>query len=876
MKPTVRAEIIGGGALGRGQEPALCWWLPDGAAVQHAYRLRTDDGLDTGRVDGQDQLFVRLPVFDRSRRSAAAQVKVWTDLGESEWSEPVQLESDLLDEADWSARWIGLAEDEQPAAGSRPAYWLRTTFAAPPADRARLYITALGLYEAFLDGRRIGDLELAPGYTQYRARVQYQAYDVTPLVPAGRHVLAVLLADGWYRGQVGLPRAADQYGRDLALRAQLEVRTEAGWQVVAGSDPGWRVARSHITAADLIAGQREDHRERQAEVHQAGFDDRAWSAAVARDVEVVIVRSVAPPVRRIEEIRPVAVRPVRAGRAFVVDLGQNFSGWVRLARPGPAGGRVRLSYGEWLDRDGDLTTAHLDVDLPVVPEPLPLGQVDEVVPDSCGTVFEPRFTTHGFRYVRVEGHPGPLGGEDVIGVVVHSDLRRTGWFSCSDERVNRLHDAVVWSLRSNICDIPTDCPQRERAGWTGDWQVFAPAAAYLYDVLAFTRKWLGDVVLDQRADGCVANMSPCPPAEGFDGPLGGLHGSAGWGDVVVSAPWDLYQAHGDTSLLREMWEAMTAWVRFAAAAAAGGRHPDRAAARPDPAAHERYLWDTGFQFGEWMEPGTVITDFPAFTRADKSEVATAYLHRSAATVVRVAEVLGRPEDQGRPYRAIAEGSLEAWRREFIRDDGTLMVQTQASHVRALAFGLVPAELRTATAARLAELVGQANGHLATGFLSTAYLLPVLAEAGYLGLAYELLRQDTAPSWLTMVDRGATTMWEDWDGVDSSGVPHGSLNHYSKGAVAAFLHRYVAGLRPVMPGYRTFEVRPRPGGGITWASTRHVGPFGQIDVTWSVEDGSMELDLSVPGGSTATVVMPGAEPHDVGPGRHQWIGTAATG
>jgi alpha-L-rhamnosidase len=636
------------------------------------------------------------------------------------------------------------------------------------------------------------------------------------------------------------------------------------------------MARSHITAADLIGGQREDHRGRRAEVHHAGFDDRAWGGAVARDVEVATVRSVASPVRRIEEIRPVAVRPVHDGRAFVVDFGQNFSGWARLASPGPAGGRIMLSYGEWLDRDGDLTTAHLDVDLPVVPEPLPLGQVDEVVPDSGATVFEPRFTTHGFRYVRIEGHPGPLGGDDVTGVVVHSDLRRIGWFSCSDERVNRLHHAVVWSLRSNICDIPTDCPQRERAGWTGDWQVFAPTAAYLYDVLAFTRKWLGDVVLDQRADGCVANMSPCPPAEGFDGPLGGLHGSAGWGDVVVSAPWDLYQAYGDTSLLREMWGAMTAWVRFAATAAAGGRHPDRAAARPDPAGHERYLWDTGFQFGEWMEPGTVITDFPAFTRADKSEVATAYLHRSAATLVRVAEVLGRPEDQRCPYRAIAEGALEAWRREFIRDDGTLAVQTQASHVRALAFGLVPAELGTAVAGRLAELVGQAGGHLATGFLSTAYLLPVLAEAGYLGLAYDLLQQDTAPSWLTMVDRGATTTWEDWDGVDSSGVPHGSLNHYSKGAVATFLHRYVAGLRPVEPGYRTFEVRPRPGGGITWASARHVGPFGQIDVTWRVEDRSMELDLKVPGGSTATVVMPGAEPHDVGPGRHRWIGTAATG
>src|SRR5580704_5855612 len=709
MKPVVRAEIIGGDALGRGHEPALCWWLPDGAAVQHAYRLRTDDGLDTGRVDGRAQSFVRLPVFDRSRRSAAARVKVWTDLGESEWSEPVRVEASLREEADWSARWIGVTEDPRPAAGSRPAYWLRTTFDVPPFTAARLYITALGLYEAFLDGRRVGDVELAPGYTQYRARVQYQAYDVTPLVPPGRHVLAVLVADGWYRGQVGLPRAADQYGQDLALRAQLEVRTGPGWQVVAGSGPDWRVAPSHITAADLIGGQREDHRRLQAGVHDPAwddtvFDDRAWDGAVARDVGVAIVRSVAPPVRRVAEIRPMAVRPVRGGQAFVVDFGQNFSGWVRLACSGPAGGPVTLSHGEWLDGDGDLTTTHLDVDLPVVPEPLPLGQVDEVVPGSSGAVFEPRFTTHGFRYVRVEGYPGPLSTSDVTGVVVHSDLRRTGWFSCSDDRVSRLHEAVVWSLRSNICDIPTDCPQRERAGWTGDWQVFAPTAAYLYDVLAFTRKWLGDVALDQRADGSVPNISPCPPAEGFDGPLGGLNGSAGWGDVVVSAPWDLYEAYGDISLLRETWGIMTAWVRFTAAAAAGGRHPGRVAARPEPAAHEQYLWDAGFQWGEWLEPGVVVTDFPAFTRADKSEVATAYLHRSAATVVRVAEVLGLPEDQWRPYQGIAAGALEAWQREFIGDDGTLAVATQASHVRALAFGLVPAELRASVAGRLAELI----------------------------------------------------------------------------------------------------------------------------------------------------------------------------
>jgi alpha-L-rhamnosidase len=871
----VWAEVTGGDALGRGQQPALCWWLPEGSSVQHAYRLRTDDGCDTGRVDGAVQSFVRLPVFDRSRRSVLAQVKVWTDLGESAWSQSVRLESGLLGEQDWQARWIGVQEAERPEAGSRPAYWLRTVFDAPSSAEARLYLTALGLYEAFLDGTRVGDAELAPGYTQYRARVQYQAYDVTSLVRPGRHVLAVLLADGWYRGQVGLPRAADQFGGDVALRAQVDVRTGPGWQVAAASEPGWRTAPSHITAADLIGGQREDRRRLEETVHDLSFDDRTWREAVARDVDVAIVRSVAPPVRRVQEIRPATVRPVRGPGngtdAFVVDFGQNFSGWVRLERP--ADERVTLTHGEWLDRDGDLTTRHLDVDLPIFPERLPLGQVDEVVSAGNGDAFEPRFTTHGFRYVRIQGQPGPFGPNDITGVVVHSDLRRLGWFSCSDDRVSRLHEAVVWSLRSNMCDIPTDCPQRERAGWTGDWQIFAPTAAYLYDVLAFTRKWLGDVALDQRADGCVANISPCPPAEGFDGRLGALHGSAGWGDVVVSAPWDLYQAYGDTSLLRETWGIMTAWAGFAADAAAGGRHPDRAAARPEPAAHERYLWDTGFHWGEWLEPGGAPGDFGAFVRADKSEVATAYLHRSAATMVRVAAVLGLPEERWRRYRDVAAGALDAWRREFVRPDGTLAVQTQASHVRALAFGLVPEELRPPVAARLAELVGLAGGHLTTGFLSTPYLLPVLADHGYLDTAYELLLQDTPPSWLTMVDRGATTMWEEWEGVDGRGAPHASLNHYSKGAVASFLHRYVAGLRPAEPGYRTFEVHPRPGGGIASATARHISPFGPIEVSWWLEGRSMELDVLVPPGTTATVILPGEAPLHATPGRHRWTSAA---
>jgi len=658
---SVRAEVLGGDRLGRGDRPALSWWLPEGAAIQSAYRIATSDGYDTGRVESDVQSYVDVPVFDRARRRTEARVQVWTDLGESAWSEPVVVDSGLLAESDWTAQWIGVDEEERAPKGSRPAYWVRGVVDALSTDRPQAHVTALGIYELYVNGSRVGDIELAPGYTQYRDRVQVQTYDLAGLLRPGRNVVAVLLADGWFRGQVGTPRAADQFGTDLAVRVQIDASDHGVASPIGGTDATWRTSTSHVLAADLIGGQRDDRQLVDRRLHDDDFDVSAWSAAPVRDVDVAVVRAVAPPVRRTEEIRPVSVTRV-GDDATIVDLGQNINGWVRLSRLGPDGTHVVLRHGEHLDATGDLTTTHLDVNLPFLPEPLPLGQVDEVVSaGAAGDVFEPRFTTHGFRYVRIEGHADPLTPADVTGVVVHSDLRRTGWFECSDERVNRLHEAVVWSLRGNMCAIPTDCPQRERAGWTGDWQVFAPTAAYLYDVLGFTRSWLRDVALDQRADGCVANMSPLPPAEGFGGPIGFLNGSAGWGDVVVSAPWNLYEAYGDPSLLRETWGTASAWVDFAARSAASGRHPEREAARPTPAAHEKFLWDMGFHWGEWLEPGNAPRDFPAFVAADKSEVATAYLHRSAATMVRVGDLLGIAAETLDHFRVIAEGAAERCR-----------------------------------------------------------------------------------------------------------------------------------------------------------------------------------------------------------------------
>jgi alpha-L-rhamnosidase len=472
--------------------------------------------------------------------------------------------------------------------------------------------------------------------------------------------------------------------------------------------------------------------------------------------------------------------------------------------------------------------------------------------------------------VRIEGHPGPLTPHDVRGVVVHTDLRRTGWFACSDDRINRLHDAAVWSLRGNAVDIPTDCPHRERAGWTGDWQLYVPTAAFLYDVAGFTTKWLRDVAADQWPDGTVANISPTARAEGRESPIAGLNGSAGWGDAAVIVPWELYRAYGDDQVLAAMWPTLTAWLDRTERLAAGARHPSRVARRPRPAPHERYLWDTGFHWGEWLVPGQDLSGGPAaLAAADHGDVATAYYAHSTRLASHIAAVLGRDDDAAR-YAALSDRVRDAWCTEYLGADGRLTPDTQATHVRALAFDLAPADVRPAVADRLAELVRAAGTHLATGFLATPSLLPVLADAGRLDVAYDLLLQDTAPSWLAMIDRGATTMWEHWDGVDAGGVPHDSLNHYAKGAVVSFLHRCTAGLEILEPAYRRFRVRPRPGGGLTWAEAAHESPYGRIESSWRVDGDTLHLRVVVPAGTAAEVVLPDGRTSDAGPGTHTFL------
>lgn len=845
-------------ALGIGvRRPRLSWRLPAGTTRQDSYEIEVD-GASYGVVDSEDTVLVAWPAPALgSGQRCRVRVRVHADGSDLGWSEPTEVEAGLLDPADWSARWIRPDEGEVPPAGARPAYRLRGEVAiVSPVRRARLHVTAHGLHETSLDGIRLGNEELAPGYTEYAHHTLVRTHDITGQLSVGTHVLEALLADGWFRGKVGAPRASDQWGERTAYLAQLVVDHEDGSRSVHGTGPDWRWTTSHILAADLIDGQVEDRR-------LVGTGE--WRPVVVADLgHDMLACSPAPPVRAVEELRPVSVAQVRPG-VQVVDLGQNINGRVRLGALGPEGIELTLTHGEALGPDGDVTTDHLKPALPFLPD-LTAGQVDRVTSAGvAGDVFDPRFTTHGFRYLRIEGELPPVSAGDVTGVVVHTDLVPRGDFACSDQRLERLHANAVWSFRDNACDIPTDCPTRERAGWTGDWQLYIPTASYLYDVAGFSLKWLRDLIATQWADGTLNNMAPIPPAErtGF---LEQVNGSAGWGDAIVLVPWEMYAECGDTGALVESWLAMVRWLDRMERMAREDRHPDRVARHPEPRPHDRYLWDTGFHWGEWLEPdGHPGDDFPGFIAKDKAEVATAFFAWSTRHAAQIARVLEDKEAADR-YDELSGHVVDAWRTEFV-EDGRVVPHTQANLVRALAFDLLPEELRQRAADDLAALVRAAGVHVGTGFLATPDLLPMLAEHGHLDLAYELLMQDSEPSWLAMVDRGATTVWELWDGIDADGVPHESLNHYSKGAVVSFLHRHTCGLRRTSPTWRTFVVEPRPGAGLTWARTHHDSPHGRISVAWRVDGDALALEVTVPPGTRASVVLPSGETAEVGPGRH---------
>jgi alpha-L-rhamnosidase len=813
---------------------------------QGAYELGIGDWT-SGRVDSDESVLVAWgapPLASRELRPV--RVRVWGrgSVEPSAWSEDVVVEAGLLSPADWTAELVEPLLPE-PGGDGEPVALLRREFeVAKPVVRARLYATAHGVYEAEIDGTPVGDHVLAPGWTSYRHRLRYQTHDVTDLLTEGRHALGVTLADGWYRGHLGFTGGRHQYGDRTGAFVQLEIDHPDGTRTLVTTDGSWRSTLGPETRADIYKGETVDLRRQLAGWSSPGFDDGDWTPVEIGSLDVsTLVAPTGPPVRRTQVVPAVEVFSSPSGKSLV-DFGQNLVGRIRFALPeGPAGTEITVRHAEVLE-DGELGTRPLRG----------ADATDVVVLDGTATrTWEPRFTFHGFRYAEVSGWPGELAAGDLEAVVVHTDLRRTGTFACSDPDVTRLHENVVWGMRGNFVDVPTDCPQRdERLGWTGDLEAFVPTAAFLFDTAGMLRSWLADLAVEQLEDlgGLVPLYVPWIPLLPFP-----VQAEAGWGDAAVVVPWTLYERHGDAQLLADQWASMTAWID--AFAAAAGEKLDFAG--------------VPFMLGDWLDP-VAPPDQPGAARTPWPLVATAYLVRSARIMARAASVLG---SDGSAYAALAERAAERFRAEYVTPNGRLAYPAQTAYALALECDLLLPEHRERAGELLAEQVATDGWHIGTGFLGTPFVTDALVGAGAVASAYELLLQRENPSWLYPVTMGATTVWERWDSM----LPDGSINpgemtsfnHYAYGAVADWLHRTVAGLAPAAPGYRSLRVAPRPGPGITSAEATHETPYGTAAVSWTLTGGTaFALELTVPPGTTAEVALPdGSAPVEAGSGRHSF-------
>ncbi|GIJ54555.1 glycoside hydrolase family 78 protein [Virgisporangium aurantiacum] len=831
--------------------PRLSWRVESDRPgwIQSDYEIDVDSTVST--VEGPDQVLVpwpAAPLESRQRRTVRVRVRGRDTDEPSPWSEPLVVEAGLLLPGDWTARMIGPATAPEPGVDG-PAVLLRREFDLPAAPvSARLYVTAHGVYELELNGARVGDHVLAPGWTSYRNRLRYQTFDVTGLLRAGANAVGGWLADGWFRGRLGFRGGRrDLYGERTGLLAQLEVTCADGSTVVVGTGEEWRTAPGPVVVTGLYDGEHHDARLEPDGWSAPGFDDKAWAPAAEQPFDpAVLVAPDGPPVRRTEVVRPVSIGTSPTGRS-IVDFGQNITGRLRIRPSGPAGTTVTLRHAEVL-QDGDLCV-----------RPLRSAAATDVY-TLRGTggkeEWEPRFTVHGFRYAEIDGWLGEIAAEDVEAVVCHTDMTRTGWFTCSEPLLDRLHENVVWSMRGNFLDVPTDCPQRdERLGWTGDLAVFAPTAAFLYDCTGLLTSWLADLAAEQREYGTVPFYVP------WVGLLGDPKPAAVWGDVAVTAPAVLHERTADVALLRAQYASMRGWVDEIADIAGANR-----------------LWDDGFQFGDWLDPAAP-PDRPAAARTDPNLVATAALAGSSRTLARIAELLGEEADHRR-YTDLADAVAAAFDDEFVTPNGRLASDAQTAYAMALTGDLLAKEnQRERAGRRLVELVAAEGHHVGTGFAGTPLICDALTSVGAVDSAYHLVLQRECPSWLYPVTMGATTIWERWDSLLPDGTVNPgemtSFNHYAFGAVADWLHRVVAGLAPAAPGYRRVSVRPLPGGGLTHASAAFDSPYGRIAVSWrrgsGVDSERLDVDVTVPPGVTAVVHLPNPSvtPVEVGSGEHRF-------
>ena len=823
------------------KRPRLMWNC-EGGVKQTAYRIVAEK-WDSGRVESASMQAV-YPEELASRERVNWKVCLWDEKGEpGEWTEAF-FEAGLLEASDWQAKWIAgnytvNKKERYPVDCFRKAFNVRK-----PLKAARLYITACGLYEAELNGKKAGGFCFAPGYTDYRKRVQYQTYDVTEMLREGENAITMQLADGWYRGSCGAWGRTNQYGTETKLLAQLELRYTDGTAETVVTDGTWDWSNDGpIRFADNKDG----------EIVEAFRAPTYAGKARVTAHPVVPTASNNVPVTEHERFHP-AITTAPNGKTLL-DFGQNIAGYVSFRVNARVGQRMIWRFGEMLDADGNLTQKNIQ--LSRKNKTTPLQKIDY----TCGeglNEYKTRFAVFGFRYAEVETDV-ELKAEDVESVAVYSDLEQTGFFDSSNELLDRFFRATVWSAKSNHLDIPTDCPTRERHGWTGDAQIFFETAGYLFDFAAFSRKWLRDVYDWQEKSGRLPHIVPDGGADFY---MRSMNGSVGWSDVGILMPYRFWKLFGDRTILAEFYEGMAKYARFMERRCGKTMPVFGENVKLSPEA-KKYLVNTGQSYGEWAEPADVCAFRWQDFAAPHPEVSTAYTAYVLSVMAEIARELGHPED-AEEFGAYSEGCRKTYQELVSGGKYGLDTDRQAQLVRPLAFDLLNGEQTQYAKKRLIEALEHYGWRLGTGFLSTPLILDVLAEIDS-EAAYRLLENEEIPGWLSMPKAGATTIWEAWEGPASNQGGIGSLNHYSKGAVCAWLFRTMCGIR--VDGENRFTVAPLPGGHFTHAEAAYNSVYGEIESGWKREGGETVFTVTVPANCTALVRLPdGSE-------REQNAGTA---
>lgn len=813
--------------------PRLSWVLESDERCQEqtAYQilvstseelLQADIGdmWDTGKVNSDQSIHIEYGGKElESRKRYFWKVRVWDKNDSvSEFSAPSWWEMGLLDKSDWCAHWVSMDRTLRGISDEdciKPAPMLRKEFTVTrKVKRARIYVTALGLYEVFISRSRVGNDVLSPGWTDYNKRLYYQTYDVTDLLEQGKNAIGVILGEGWYSGSVAHV-GPYQYGDNPALLLQLEIEYEDNTVDYIVTDESWKCSTGPILYSDILNGEIYDARKEVSGWSSPNFDDAGWTFVDVVDgvFKGALMAQVGPTVQVTKELKPIGISRTSSG-AYIVDMGQNMVGWIRLKMVGDQGTKVTMRFAEMLDSDGNIYTENLRS----------AKQTDMYIMKGEGVeTFEPRFTFHGFRYVEITGYPGELTIEDITGCVVHSVTPEAGAFQCSSSLVNQLQKNITWGQRGNFLSIPTDCPQRnERMGWTGDAQIFVRTACWNMDVAGFFTKWMADVGDAQFESGAFTDVAP--QVKGMGG------GNAAWGDAGVIVPWTIYKVYGDTRIIETHYHAMTRWIDYLKKNSTGLLRPEHG-------------------YGDWL---SIDADTP------KDVLGTAYFAYSTKLLSEMARVIGREEDAAE-YERLFQDIKSAFINAYITPDGRIKGDTQTCYVLALHMDLVPEDMREICAKHLVENIKERNWHLSTGFLGVGYLLPVLTEAGYTDVAYRLLTNDTFPSWGYSIKHGATTIWERWDGwTEDKGFQDpgmNSFNHYSLGSVGQWLYAYAAGINPTAPAYKRITIHPRPGGGFTYAEARYQSVHGLVSSRWQIEENVFRLKVTIPINTKATVYLP---------------------